>query len=177
MVCCCGSISLPLGAAESIGVTKIPMISNVFTASATGTIASMHHTVGVVEVPVKLINGSPYNQLEKVGFFVSGGKISEDFYATPESPYFKEADAKKYIDIYEYAAGKVGVQITDKPTCVFTRNAELGIWVANVAGGDYYLGTYKTYNTISASKTSYINAENKGVSQFPCDMVTIEVVA
>ena len=46
-----------------------------------------------------------------------------------------------------------------------------------LAGGDYYLGTYKTYNTISASKTSYINAENKGVSQFPCDMVTIEVVA
>lgn len=76
---------------NSKGVTKIPMISNVFTASATGTIASMHHTVGVVEVPVKLINGSPYNQLKKVGFFVSGGKISEDFNATPESPYFKEA--------------------------------------------------------------------------------------
>ena len=91
--------------------------------------------------------------------------------------YFKEGEAKKYIDVYEYSAGKVGVQITDKPTCVFTRNAELGIWVANVAGGDYYLGTYKTYNTISASKTSYINAENNGISQVPCKMVTIEVVA
>ena len=91
--------------------------------------------------------------------------------------YFKDGDAKKYIDVYEYTAGKVGVQITDKPTCVFTRNAELGNWVANVAGGDYYLGTYKTFATISASKTSYVTAENKGVSQFPCDMVTIEVVA
>ena len=91
--------------------------------------------------------------------------------------YFKEGDAKKYIDIYEYTAGKVGVQITDKPTCVYTRNAELGIWIANVAGTDYYLGTYKTYNTISASKTSYVTAENKGVSQFPCELVTIEVVA
>ena len=87
--------------------------------------------------------------------------------------YFKDGETKMYIDIYEYSAGKVGVTITDKPTCVFTRNAELGIWVANVAGADYYLGTYKTYNTISASKTSYINAENKGVSQFPCDMVTL----
>jgi hypothetical protein len=88
-----------------------------------------------------------------------------------------EGEAKKYIDVYEYQAGKVGVQITDKPTCVFTHNAELGNWVANVAGTDYYLGTYKTYNTISASKTSYINAENNGISQFPCKMVTIEVVA
>ena len=87
--------------------------------------------------------------------------------------YFKGGETKMYIDIYEYSAGKVGVTITDKPTCVFTRNADLGIWVANVAGADYYLGTYKTYNTISASKTSYINAENKGVSQFPCDMVTL----
>ena len=89
--------------------------------------------------------------------------------------YFMEGEAKKYIDIYEYSAGKVGVTITDKPTCTFTRNAELGIWVANVAGADYYLGTYKTYNTISASKTSYITAENKGVSQFPCDMVTLSL--
>ena len=89
--------------------------------------------------------------------------------------YFMEGEAKKYIDVYEYSAGKVGVTITDKPTCTFTRNAELGIWVANVAGGDYYLGTYKTYNTISASKTSYITAENKGVSQFPCDMVTLSL--
>ena len=91
--------------------------------------------------------------------------------------YFKGADAKKYIDVYEYSAGKVGVTITDKPTCVFTHNAEIGMWVANVAGGDYYLGTYKTYDTISASKTSYITAENNGISQFPCKMVTIEVVA
>ena len=91
--------------------------------------------------------------------------------------YFKEADAKKYIDVYEYSAGKVGVTITDKPTCVFTHNAEIGMWVANVAGGDYYLGTYKTYDTISASKTSYINAENNGVSQFPCDMATLAPAA
>ena len=58
----------------------------------------MHHTVGVVEVPVKLINGSTYDQLQKVGFYVSGGKISEGFYASPESPYFKEADAEGGYD-------------------------------------------------------------------------------
>jgi len=89
--------------------------------------------------------------------------------------YFMDGETKKYIDVYEYTAGKVGVQITEAPTCTFNRNAEIGNWVASVAGADYYLGTYKTYATISASKTSYINAENKGVSQFPCDMVVITV--
>jgi len=89
--------------------------------------------------------------------------------------YFMDGDAKKYIDVYEYTAGKVGVQITDTPTCVYNRNAEIGNWVAVVAGEEYYLGTYKTYDTISASKTSYINAENNGVSQFPCDMVTVVI--
>jgi hypothetical protein len=91
--------------------------------------------------------------------------------------YFMEGEAKKYIDVYEYSAGKVGVTITDKPTCVFNRNAEIGNWVATVAGADYYLGTYKTYATISASKTSYINATNNGVEQFPCVIASIEVVA
>ena len=91
--------------------------------------------------------------------------------------FFKDGEAKMYIDVYEYSAGKVGVTITDKPTCVFNRNAEIGNWVTNVAGTDYYLGTYKTYNTISASKTSYINATNNGTEQFPCVIASIEVVA
>jgi hypothetical protein len=90
--------------------------------------------------------------------------------------YFMDGETKKYIDVYEYTAGKVGVQITDKPTCTYTYNKDLGTWVANVAGADYYLGTYKTFDTISASKTSYINAENKGVSQFPAGVVLIQVV-
>ena len=92
--------------------------------------------------------------------------------------YFKDGDSKKYIDIYEYTAGKVGVQITDAPTAVFVYNAELKVLTANVAGADYYLGTYKTYNTISASKTDYISgdkAADVGVSQFPAQLCTLEV--
>ncbi|MBQ3014251.1 MAG: hypothetical protein IJD75_03820, partial [Clostridia bacterium] len=44
-------------------------------------------------------------------------------------------------------------------------------------GENYYLGTYKDFNTVSASKTSYISAENTGVSQFPAGLVSIEVVS
>ncbi|MBQ3020589.1 MAG: hypothetical protein IJD77_08420, partial [Clostridia bacterium] len=48
---------------------------------------------------------------------------------------------------------------------------ESNCWYTNVNGTDYYLGTYSTFNTVSASKTSYINAENTGVEQFPLELV------
>ena len=72
-------------------VTKIPLISDVFTADAAGTIAAMHHTVGVVEVPVLLDDRSTFTTLNELGFYIGAGKASGDFIATPASPYFKEA--------------------------------------------------------------------------------------
>ncbi len=72
-------------------VTQIPMISGVFTADADGTIAAMHHTVGVVEVPVKLDAESTSTALNNLGFYIRAGKTSGDFIATPALPYFKEA--------------------------------------------------------------------------------------
>lgn len=83
--------------------------------------------------------------------------------------YFMKDGERTYIDIHEYQAGKAGVQLTTEPTCVFVKNEEAKTYVANVAGADYYLGTYGTYSTISASKTSYITgdkAADVGVSQF-----------
>ena len=77
--------------AMSYDVTEIPMISDVFTADAAGTITAMHHTVGVVEVPVKLDTRSTYTTLKNLGFYIAAGKTSLDFIATPASPYFKEA--------------------------------------------------------------------------------------
>lgn len=57
-------------------------------------------------------------------------------------------------------------------------NNLLGIMTFKAAdGNDYYLGTYSSQNTdgswynrktVSASKVSYINSTNKGVTQFPC---------
>ncbi|MBR7176853.1 MAG: hypothetical protein IKD26_01395, partial [Clostridia bacterium] len=36
-----------------------------------------------------------------------------------------------------------------------------------------YLGTYNTFNTISVSNLSYINADNTGVSQFPLELLPV----
>ena len=100
-----------------------------------------------------------------------------------------DGETKTYIEIYEYQAGKVGVHLTtETPTNKYTVNADLGILISNVAGNDYYLGTYDkitdgvvtaSYTTMSASKLSYITGENAskiGVSQFPAYLATIEFV-
>ena len=81
-----------------------------------------------------------------------------------------DGETKTYIDIHEYTEGKAGVRLTAEPTAVFTWNEECKVYTANVAGADRYIGTYSTYNTMSASDIKYIAGENVakiGVSQFP----------
>ena len=80
--------------------------------------------------------------------------------------------AKKYISV---VGGKA--QITDEAANVWTLNAETSVPVTTVDGTDYYLGCYKTYETISASKTSYIldDTSKIGVSQFPATLEKVEV--
>ncbi len=66
----------------------IPLISDEFTAEADGTIAEMHHIVGMVEVPVELAAASAIDKLEGVGIYVDNGKVVGPFSAKPEAPYF-----------------------------------------------------------------------------------------
>ena len=89
--------------------------------------------------------------------------------------FFMDGETKLYIDINEYQEGKAGVRITAEPTATFTWNEECGVFTAEVAGAPRYLGTYGTYNTISASDIKYIAGENVakiGVSQFPAGFGT-----
>lgn len=77
---------------EPYGLSNIPMITDVFTADANGTIATMHHLVGVVEIPVKLAEGSNVTKVNDFSLFVSGAKLGRNFTATPEAPYVKSVD-------------------------------------------------------------------------------------
>lgn len=69
-------------------VSTIPLISELFLAKADGTIATMHHTVGVVEVPVKLSAESTISTPVDVCITVWYANVIGSFYATPESPYY-----------------------------------------------------------------------------------------
>ena len=85
-------------------VIDIPLISDKFTAEADGTIAEMHHIVGMVEVPVELAAGSLIDKLEGVGIFVDNGKVVGPFSAKPEPPYFinKIEDGNVYPNSITY---------------------------------------------------------------------------
>ena len=92
--------------------------------------------------------------------------------------FFMDGETKTYIDIVERDGeenkGKVNVKLVAEPTCVFTWNADYKTFITSVAGGEWYLGCYKEFATISASATSYINADNVDVSQFPARMAIVE---
>jgi hypothetical protein len=40
-------------------------------------------------------------------------------------------------------------------------------WATTFDGKECYVGAYNAFETLSVSDTSYINAENAGISQFP----------
>ena len=89
--------------------------------------------------------------------------------------YILVEGAKNYITVYNNDEGKLSVKYDAAGTSVFAYNAECNNWVTKLDEQEYYLGTYNTYNTISASKVSYINAENTGVDQFPANLYTVTV--
>lgn len=70
-------------------ISDIPMISDVFTASTDGTIATMHHLVGVVEVPATLDESSTVETLYRSGLTGVVG-LAGEFIAIPEAPYFQQ---------------------------------------------------------------------------------------
>ena len=96
--------------------------------------------------------------------------------------YFMDGETKTYLDIVprEGTDNKVNVVLTTTPTAVFTWFEDASTFVVkDLQGGDWYMGTYNTYSTISASLVSYItgeNAEKVDVSQFPAHLYAEKTV-
>ena len=112
--------------------------------------------------------GTTENVDEAVDTYVEAAEGGVKFYIVVEG-------AKQYITVYNNDAGKLSVKFDAAGTSVFAYNAECNNWVTTMEGETYYLGTYNNFDTMSASKTSYINAENTGVSQFPAAFYTVTV--
>lgn len=59
---------------------------------------------------------------------------------------------------------------------VWKWNASVGVFTVTIGDGEYYLGTYDNFNTVSASNVTRItgeNAGNRGVSQFVAVLATL----
>jgi len=82
---------------------------------------------------------------------------------------YKEGEATKYIEVYEYQTGKYGVRLADTATNYFEYDETLKTFLAVFGEDKFYLGTYNKNQNFSASNTSYISGDNAskiGVSQF-----------
>lgn len=74
---------------------------------------------------------------------------------------FMDGTTKKYVDIYEYKAGSAGTGINETPTAVFVWNATYNTFTTTCAGGEYFLGTYNSFSTISKSDVKTYLVEGK----------------
>ena len=83
---------------------------------------------------------------------------------------FKDGENKTYIEIVD---GKAALNPEIKGN-VWSFNKEARTFVTVSGDNEYYLGCYKTYDTFSASKTSYILSDTSviGVSQFPMEALS-----
>ena len=72
--------------------------------------------------------------------------------------YFMAADGTKtYVDLYLSANGYQNIRLVTEPSAVFTYDETYNTLVAPVEGNDCYIGAYKTFETFSCSKYSYIS--------------------
>ncbi len=158
------------------------------------TLVASNFTIVPVTAPEAEVAYKMYlNQVKNgYGVFVCGG-INQDRYlitskaASEALDVYAEANgegfsfytmidgAKKYINVTHNDAGKIAVLYQDTAISVYVYTEGINAWVTNVEGeaDQYYLGTYNNFDTISASKTSYISADNTGVSQFPLQLVVL----
>ena len=107
------------------------------------------------------------------GFFMDGGIGSKEYYLSSTTESAKGVDAylvavdggynlkivtaageTKYINIV-LSGTYVNSLIQDTATTVYTFNTEFNTLVANVNGADWLIATDKTFDTVSAKKTTY----------------------
>ncbi len=108
-------------------------------------------------------------------------KEAPDFYVEEVEGGFKiftTINGKKaYVtaDVREVEEGKFSKFIfySDKGS-VWTYKSNLRAWFTTVNGGEYVMGTYSSYKTISISEASYITEENSGKTQFPAVLIKKE---
>ena len=143
----------------------IPLISEKFTADADGTIAEMHHIVGMVEVPVELAAASEIKNLKGVGIFVDGAKVVGPFSAKPEAPYF--VDKIEGVDDYS-------MSITNREETLNTTTPVS--YFIPMLPGTYVNPTLYYYNenpTVEKQLTGTLTIECGKVTRLPEQEVTL----
>ena len=74
---------------------------------------------------------------------------------------FMDGTTEKFVEIYLNDSNKARIRIVDTATNYYTYNEQYNVYVAVFGDKTYYIGTYDTFETFSASGINYItNAGN-----------------
>ena len=106
---------------NGLGIEMIPMISDVFEATAENTMATMHHLVGVVEIPViAAVDGV---QLQKMYLYTqrANSAVSGYFAVSPVAPYDLIYSGRTgYFESANQTASKAPIELsTTEATSIF----------------------------------------------------------
>lgn len=156
---------------ETLSMSKISYAKTSFVSHFMSIRPKLVKEAPKVDTPYLL--GLSQDNLKKNLFFA--GEMDKYYYKTTESAqfakniyfesatggyymYFKgEASAKKYLNYVQTDESHKGVVLADTAVSVWTYNSEHNTMTTVLEGKTYYLGTYSTYNTISASELGKIS--------------------
>ena len=83
--------------------------------------------------------------------------------------YFLEGETKKYIEIHSVEVSgdtKQRPAIVTEPTAYWNYDSEYKVYFMSADGVYCALGTYSNYDTVSATKLSFLSTSNMGKTQF-----------
>ncbi len=141
---------------------------------------------GAPTAGTKYLLGLVQGNLDNVTLYFAGSTANKDYYlTTTENPaeaavviveevdggyrvYFMQNGKKMYIDIYQNG-DYVNLRLTETPSAVYTWNTDYKTFQTTVGDNDYYIGTYNSFDTLSASKLSYI------ATSFPVQLYSASV--
>lgn len=82
-------------------------------------------------------------------------------------------NSKSYLTLTEYqkSNGYYGASVSYTADGTVLHYEDLGCWAATLEHDTYFLGTYGTYETASASTSYYMTEDKMGTEQFPLQLV------
>lgn len=115
-----GNSVVPMELKGGTGIKSVLMITDVFTATAMNTMATMHHIVGVVEIPVKAAADNA--KLKQLGLNsrTANQALRGPFNVSPLTPYEFSFGTNGYFDSYNQTERGTPIELsTTEVTSIF----------------------------------------------------------
>lgn len=155
-----GKSVAPLELKGGLGLGKLPMITDVFEATAENTTATMYHTVGVVEIPVKAAAAGV--KLQQLGLKQTNPAIRGSFNMSP-GVLDSWTDGYGYFDSYNQNSSATPIELkTTEATSIFIPARPNTYTTATIVytlegGVEKYISTPVTNFTVKRGKITKLN--------------------